>query len=163
MSSTEQRLRSLQALLERDPQAGDAAGALPRLRAMLETMERDGNRRHDPIREIFARLGDKWSPLLLLLLNTRDYRHTTLWRLVDTLAGDGKISQRILRLRLRALERDGLVTHHAVPGKIPGVRYAITDTGRELVAHIEQLMQWVRSRSAEIRADQPRNRRMPSS
>jgi DNA-binding HxlR family transcriptional regulator len=153
-------------LLQRDAQAADSASALPQLRAMLETMERDGNRRQDPIREIFARLGDKWSPLLLLLLNTGDFRHTTLWRLVDTLAGDGRISQRILRLRLRALERDGLVIHHVVAGKIPGVRYQITDTGRELVVHIEQLMSWVRSRSGVIRAAssaQPRNKRMPSS
>ena len=173
MDHVEDRVRELQSLLRRDPEPDDAARTLAQLRALLENMARDGNLRHHPIREIFARLGDKWSTLLLLLLDFRPYRHATLWRLVGAVAGDGQISQRILRLRLRALERDGLITHATVPGKSPGVRYEITDLGHELVAHIQLLHQWVRDHMAEIRAaqerhaaprqPQPRNRRMPSS
>ena len=119
---------------------------------MLEAMERDGNRRQDPIREVFARLGDKWSPLLLLLLQIRALRHATLWRLVGSVAGDGQISQRILRLRLRGLEQDGLIRRHIIDSKPPGVLYELTDLGRELVSHIEGLMAWTRRHSDQIRA-----------
>jgi DNA-binding HxlR family transcriptional regulator len=149
-------LKQLESVLHRDPDPADAQRTMPQLRGMLEDMERDGNRRGDPIREVFARLGDKWSPLLLLLLQMRSYRHATLWRLVGTVAGDGQISQRILRLRLRALERDGLLRRHQVDTHPPGVLYELTATGRELTEHIHGLMSWTRKHIDEIRRCQQR-------
>jgi DNA-binding HxlR family transcriptional regulator len=146
----EATLKDLEAVLQRDPDPTDVQHTMPELRCMLEDMARDGNLRHDPIREVFARLGDKWSPLLLLLLQMRGFRHATLWRLVGTVAGDGQISQRILRLRLRALEQDGLVMRQAVDSSPPGVLYQLTETGRELAGHIEHLMTWTRKHSEEI-------------
>ena len=150
------KMAHVTAILGRDPQPADSATALPALQRMLEAMQRDGNRRQDPIREVFARLGDKWSPLLLLLLQMRSLRHATLWRLVGTVAGDGQISQRILRLRLRGLEQDGLIRRRLIDSKPPGVQYELTQLGHELVSHIEGLMAWTRGHSDEIRAARKR-------
>ena len=93
---------------------------------MLESMAHDGNRRDDPIREVFARL-------------------------VGIVAADGGISQRILRLRLRTLESDGLVARRTVDSRPPGVIYSLTAAGHGLVAQIHSLMNWSRQHSDEIR------------
>jgi DNA-binding HxlR family transcriptional regulator len=156
VEETAAKMARVTAILGRDPDAADHATTLPALQRMLEAMARDGNRRQDPIREVFARLGDKWSPLLLLLLQMRSLRHATLWRLVGTVAGDGQISQRILRLRLRGLEQDGLIRRRLIDSKPPGVQYELTELGHELVSHIEGLMAWTRGHSEEIRAARQR-------
>jgi DNA-binding HxlR family transcriptional regulator len=98
-----------------------------------------------------ARLGDKWSPLLLLLLAKGSYRHATLRRLVSLVSAEGRISQRMLTLRLRSLERDGLVSREIIDTHPPGVRYALTPLGRGLVEQYESLMEWTRQHSATIR------------
>ena len=78
-------------------------------------MANDGAKREDPMREIFARLGDKWSMLILLLLRGGALRHSALKKLISVMAADEPISQRVLTLRLRALERDGLVARRDHP------------------------------------------------
>jgi DNA-binding HxlR family transcriptional regulator len=144
-------MHSIDVVLARDPDPADGPGAVGQLRRMLEDMAHDGNRRDDPIREVFARLGDKWSPLLLLLLQMRDFRHATLWRLVGIVAADGRISQRILRLRLRTLEHDGLIARRTTDSRPPGVSYSLTAAGHGLVEQIHSLMNWSRQHSDEIR------------
>jgi DNA-binding HxlR family transcriptional regulator len=151
MSKLSEALQSIEAVLARDPDPVDGPGAVGQLRRMLEDMEHDGNRRHDPIREVFARLGDRWSPLLLLLLQMRDFRHATLWRLTGIVAAEGQISQRILRLRLRTLEQDGLISRRVTDSRPPGVVYSLTAAGHGLVAQIHSLMNWSRQHSDEIR------------
>jgi DNA-binding HxlR family transcriptional regulator len=114
-------------------------------------MARDGVQRDQPMREVLARIGDKWSTLLLHLLRTGNYRHAVLRRLVSAVGAEGRISQRMLTLRLRALERDGLLERHVVPGTHPpGVEYALTELGQSLTAQIESLMQWIRDHMARI-------------
>lgn len=115
-----------------------------RLAAMVRSMATDGRGREDPIREIFGRLGDKWSTLLLLLLGAGPFRHATLRRLVGAVTDEARISQRMLTLRLRSLERDGLVERRVTPTVPPQVEYALTDLGRDLLAQVEGLMAWVR-------------------
>jgi DNA-binding HxlR family transcriptional regulator len=143
--------RGVDALLEQEPDDAAREGTAARLHARLEQMAADGVRRDDPIREVLARLGDKWSPLLLLLLAAGSFRHATLRRLVGLTSAEGRISQRMLTLRLRSLERDGLVRRQLIDTHPPGVRYEITTVGRGLVAQIESLMEWTRQHEAEIR------------
>ena len=119
-------------------------------------MARDGHRRSDPIREVFARLGDRWSVLLILLLRASDFRHAMLRRLVSTLAAEGEISQRMLTLRLRELERDGLICRRTLPTNPPGVVYALSEAGHGLATQIDALMNWTREHSAAILAAQRR-------
>jgi DNA-binding HxlR family transcriptional regulator len=114
----------------------------------------DGARREDPMREIFARLGDKWSMLLMLLLRTGTFRHSVLKRLVNAMGADDEISQRVLTLRLRSLERDGLVARTVTDSVPPRVDYALTPLGHGLLGEVDSLMGWVRRHNDAIRAAQ---------
>ena len=126
------------------------------LKSLIRNMAHDGHRRTDPMREVFARLGDRWSVLLILLLRAGEFRHATLRRLVGTVAAEGGISQRMLTLRLRNLERDGLIDRRVLPGSPPGVLYALTPAGHGLAAQIDALMDWTRLHTAAILAAQQR-------
>jgi DNA-binding HxlR family transcriptional regulator len=136
--------------------SGEGASArhgdeLARLEALVRAMARDGVQRDQPMREVLARIGDKWSTLLLHLLRTGNYRHAVLRRLVSAVGAEGRISQRMLTLRLRALERDGLLVRRVVPDTHPpGVEYALSELGQSLTAQIENLMQWIRDHMARI-------------
>src|ERR1700749_2635982 len=79
-----------------------------------------------PVREILARVGDKWSVLIVMLLSEGPKRVSQLRR-----SSDG-ISQRMLTLTLRGLERDGLVTRTVFPTAPPRVDYALTELGQSL-------------------------------
>ena len=142
-------MRSLGQILGEIAPGNEAA--LAQLGAMVRNMAADGVRREDPMREVFARIGDKWSTLLLLLLRTGNYRHAVLRRLVSAVGSEGRISQRMLTLRLRALERDGLIARRTILTQPPGVEYGLTELGSSLMQHIDVMMQWVRTHIAEIR------------
>jgi len=142
-------MRSLGQILGEAAPGNDAA--LAQLGAMVRNMAADGVRREDPMREVFARIGDKWSTLLLLLLRTGNYRHAVLRRLVSAVGSEGHISQRMLTLRLRALERDGLIARRTISTQPPGVEYGLTELGSGLMVQIDIMMQWIRAHIAEIR------------
>jgi len=106
--------------------------------------------RDAPVREVMARLGDNWSALILKVLATGTYRHATLKRVIGALSSEGAISQRMLTLRLRALERDGFVArteHGTIP---PRVDYALTPLGRALAVEFDRLLGWIEAHEAEI-------------
>lgn len=134
-----------------DAAAGSGDAAAP-LSSLIRHMAADGHRRDDPIREIFARLGDKWSMLLLLLLRAGTFRHAVLQRLASEIGADQGISQRMLTLRLRSLERNGLVERTVTPTVPPRVDYSLTTLGHGLVTQAETLIGWVRTHADEIRA-----------
>ncbi|EIK94250.1 HxlR family transcriptional regulator [Pseudomonas sp. M47T1] len=106
--------------------------ALDQLRARVQ---HNGNDPQGPIRETLARLGDRWSPLLLLILRHGMLRFTELQREVNAMA-DSELSQRILTLKLRAFERDGMVQRTVIPTIPPQVEYRLTALGIELVARL---------------------------
>lgn len=129
--------------------AGCSSGGIT---ALAEEMDLYGKDRDAPMREIFARLGDRWSLLILLLLRLTPARHGELRKLIAALSAEGAISQRMLTLRLRALERDGLVKRAVSLDVPPQVTYSLTVLGAELLGHVDPLMQWVRDRGADIAA-----------
>ena len=144
-------LRNLRLVLAHDEISGHHSSEMAALETLVRAMARDGVQRDQPMREVFARIGDKWSTLLLHLLRTGNYRHAVLRRLVSTVGAEGRISQRMLTLRLRTLERDGLIERRVIPTTHPpGVEYALTELGRSLSAQIESLMQWIRDHMAQI-------------
>ena len=98
------------------------------------------------IRDLLDRLADKWSLLVIELLGTGTHRFTELHREID------EISQRMLTLTLRHLERDGLVTRTVHPVVPPRVDYTLTDLGRSLLVAIEGLVWWTRAHREEIAA-----------
>ena len=104
----------------------------------------------DPEREVVARLGDNWSPLILKVLETGAYRHATLKRVVGMLSAEGEISQRMLTLRLKALERDGFVERSVEDCVPPRVTYRLTDLGLSLTKELNRLLTWISKNRAQI-------------
>jgi DNA-binding HxlR family transcriptional regulator len=91
------------------------------------------------ISEVLARIGDKWTVLVVNLLGHGPKRFSEIKREV------GGISQRMLTLTLRALERDGLVTRTVHPTVPPSVEYALTELGRSLRVPVQALGEWALS------------------
>ena len=100
------------------------------------------------IRGTFDRLGDKWSLLVIKLLSDGPLRFSVLKE------ATGGISQRMLTLTLRKLERDGLITRTAFPEVPPRVEYALSPLGRTLVEPVTALAEWAVVRYAEISENQ---------
>src|ERR687893_848022 len=98
------------------------------------------------VRQILDRIADKWSLLAIALLHGRTLRFTELQRKIDG------ISQRMLTVTLRQLERDGLVSRTVHPVVPPRVEYALTPLGATLHATIQSLVVWTEDHQAEIAA-----------
>jgi len=95
-------------------------------------------------REVLDRVGDKWSVFIVALLGDGSRRFSEIKRSIDG------ISQRMLTLTLRGLERDGLVTrtvHATIP---PRVDYALTPLGATLLVSVRALVEWSFEHREEI-------------
>ena len=108
-------------------------------------------RRPDPnhsdcrnVASILARVGDKWSVFVIMMLSDGPKRFNELKRMING------ISQRMLTLTLRGLERDGLVTRTIFPTIPPRVDYELTDLGRGLSQPVEALGQWAKDHLVQI-------------
>ena len=88
------------------------------------------------IGDVLARVGDKWSILVVSRLGDGPLRFNELRRSI------GGISQRMLTLTLRGLERDGLVTRTVFPTIPPRVDYELTSLGRDLLNPVAALGAW---------------------
>jgi DNA-binding HxlR family transcriptional regulator len=88
------------------------------------------------VREVLNRVGDKWSVLIVALLRDGSKRFSELRKSIEG------ISQRMLTLTLRGLERDGLVTRTVYPTIPPRVDYGLTPLGRTLLGPIMGLAMW---------------------
>jgi DNA-binding HxlR family transcriptional regulator len=88
------------------------------------------------VREVLNRVGDKWSVLIVALLGGGKKRFSELRRSVEG------ISQRMLTLTLKGLERDGLITRTVYPTIPPRVEYELTKLGRTLLVPIIGLGNW---------------------
>ena len=99
---------------------------------------------------VLARVGDKWSVLIVRTLGAGPRRFNGLKRDI------GGISQRMLSLTLRGLERDGLVTRTVYPTVPPRVDYALTGLGRSLWGPVEALGVWAQRHHEDIQAAQRR-------
>jgi DNA-binding HxlR family transcriptional regulator len=99
---------------------------------------------------VLNRIGDKWSVLIVMILARGPRRFNELKREIDG------ISQRMLTLTLRGLERDGLVSRTVEPTVPPRVTYALTDLGESLVEPVEALGSWAIAHIGCIRAAQER-------
>ena len=96
------------------------------------------------VSEVLARVGDKWSVLIVMLLGDGPRRFNELKRLI------GGISQRMLTLTLRSLERDGLVTRTVFPTIPPRVEYELTPLGHSLWEPVKALGTWAQANQPEI-------------
>lgn len=97
------------------------------------------------VSEVLSRVGDKWSVLVVTKLGTGSKRFNELRREI------GGISQRMLTLTLRGLERDGLVTRRIIPTSPLGVEYDLTTLGRDLLQPVSALGAWAIRNQGKIR------------
>jgi DNA-binding HxlR family transcriptional regulator len=106
---------------------------------------------HEPgdcraISEVLSRVGDKWTVLVVETLGRGPKRFNELRKAL------GSISQRMLTLTLRALERDGLVTRTVFPTVPPRVDYELTRLGRSLLEPVNELSAWARANRTAMEA-----------
>ena len=96
------------------------------------------------VRRIVDRIGDKWSLYLIGTLKEGPMRFNEIRRSIEG------ISQRMLTLTLRGLERDGLVKRTVHPTKPPSVEYFLTDLGRTLLEPVKGLVVWAQKNTPTI-------------
>src|SRR5262245_42514426 len=108
-------------------------------------MERDGQG-SCPMREVLDRIGDTWSVLVIISLAARPLRFNALRRTIEG------ISQRMLTVTLRSLERDGLVRRTVRPTTPPEVEYALTEIGQSIAVPIGALGLWASQNRDRLRA-----------
>lgn len=109
---------------------------------------------HNPtcrtISSLLQRIGDKWSVLVVETLGQGPKRFSELRREIPS------VSQRMLTLTLRNLERDGLVDRTVTPSIPPRVDYELTELGQSLQAPICGLVTWAIEHSPSVHAAQAR-------
>jgi DNA-binding HxlR family transcriptional regulator len=88
--------------------------------------------------ETLARIGDKWTVMVVGALSKGSIRYNEIGRRVEG------ISQRMLTLTLKGLEQDGLVTRTMYPTIPPRVDYELTELGRKLIVPLRALSKWAR-------------------
>jgi DNA-binding HxlR family transcriptional regulator len=102
------------------------------------------------VHEVLSRVGDKWSVLVVSALGDGPKRFNELRRTL------GSISQRMLTLTVRALERDGLITRTVYPTIPPRVEYELTELGRSLLEPVKSLGDWALQNRPAIQAARQR-------
>ena len=131
--------------------AATAAAKSRALEARLKSRGHEGLQDDcKPVADILARIGDKWSVLIIMLLGSGRKRFNEMRRLVQG------ISQRMLTRTLRGLERDGLVTRTVFPTIPPRVDYELTALGTSLLLPISGLGEWAYANATKIEAARSR-------
>lgn len=102
-----------------------------------------------PVRHVLARLGDKWSILVLLTLDANG-----VMRFSEIQQSLEDISHRMLTVTLRMLEADGMIDRRAYAEVPPRVEYRLTERGRSLLPHIYGLVGWAQQHLDDLRQDQ---------
>lgn len=100
--------------------------------------------------EVLSRVGDKWTVLVVWTLGDSPKRFNELRKSL------GSISQRMLTLTLRALERDGLVKRTVFANIPPRVDYELTKLGRSLLGPVSELGLWARKNRSAIQNSRQR-------
>ena len=109
-----------------------------------------------PIRNILARISDKWSILVLFTLN-----QSALMRFNALQKNIPDISQKMLTVTLRTLEEDGFVKRQVYAEVPPRVEYSLTDRAISLLPHINSLIVWAKENMDTILTDRIHNRKKP--
>lgn len=98
------------------------------------------------ISQVLARVGEKWSILIIMMLSGGPRRFTELKRSING------ISQRMLTLCLRGLERDGLINRNVIAVMPPHIEYSLTPLGVSLTQPVIALGSWASDHIADIAA-----------
>jgi DNA-binding HxlR family transcriptional regulator len=121
----------------------DHVDVLPEVGAMCH----DDTRAYSPVRDVLDHIGDKWTLLVLGMLERGPQRFTALHRSIPG------ISQRMLTRTLRNLQRDGLVSRQSFDENPPRVEYTVTTLGQTLVPAVIALARWAFENHKAIEAN----------
>ncbi len=109
-------------------------------------LKKYGETGHCPVRNVIDRIGDKWSVLVLMVLEEgKVLRFNEIWTSIQT------ISQKMLAVTLKTLEADGLVKRTVYPQIPPKVEYELTARGESLLPHLHGLVGWANENMVEIK------------
>jgi DNA-binding HxlR family transcriptional regulator len=110
-----------------------------------EIFKKYGEAEQCPVRNIVDRIGDKWSVLVLMLLEEAGVlRFNEIYGSIKT------ISQKMLAVTLKNLESDGLVNRKVYPQIPPKVEYSLTPRGESLIPHLDALVKWAYNNMGDI-------------
>ena len=98
-----------------------------------------------PIRNVLSRVGDKWSMLVLFMLENNDSQ-----RFKELQRNIPDISQKMLTATLKMLEGDGLIHREVFPEIPPRVEYSLTEKGKSLLPLIDNLLSWASENMEDI-------------
>jgi DNA-binding HxlR family transcriptional regulator len=98
----------------------------------------------EAVNDVLSTIGDKWTVLVVMTLSHGSMRFNELRRRI------GDISQRMLTLTLRRLERKGLVSRTVQPTVPPRVDYALTELGKTLIGPITAVAEWAIEHREEV-------------
>ena len=104
---------------------------------------------HCEFRELLGRVGDKWSLLVIAMLERMPRRRSRFSALKRSIPG---ISQRMLTATLRNLERDGLLTRDVYPEVPPRVEYELTALGKAFMKPVCELVEWLQAHWSSIKS-----------
>lgn len=121
------------------------------MKDMDRTMILDAYDPQCPIRNILARMSDKWSLLVIYTLTQAEKM-----RFGDIRRAIPDISQKMLTVTLRTLEEDGFVTRTIYPEVPPRVEYGLTKRAHSLFPHIQSLIVWAKENMMDIIDDRKR-------
>ena len=99
-----------------------------------------------PSRELFDQIADKWSMMVLTVLDGAPQRFNTIKRSLEG------VSQKSLTQTLRRLERNGLITRRVLATSPVAVEYAISDLGQTLLPPFRALYRWTKENMATVEA-----------
>ncbi len=154
-------LRQIEAIASHDK---DEIASSQRLRSLQRLALRHsiyGTSRAAPVREIMAMIGDKWTTLILSVLESGQCRYSVLRQLVSALSHESTISHRVLTAKLRLVERDGLIERRVWATVPPRVDYRLTELGKSLVQQVENLMSWAETHYDELQGARVRFDKAP--
>ena len=112
--------------------------------------------RNCPIRNILARISDKWSILTIFTLE-----RIPVMRFGELQRAIPDISQKMLTVTLRTLEQDGIVNRRVYAQIPPKVEYSLTERGLSLLPHLNALIGWAKEQMDDILQDRKRNENLP--
>lgn len=95
-------------------------------------------------------VGNYWRNWLLMIFNTGSYRPSMVMKLLGALDPSHPISQRMLTLNLRLLERDGLIYRRVVNTEVIHVEYGLTPLGKEFADQVSALIEWIGDHAGEV-------------
>jgi len=143
----------VQKIIDRDLAGEDASRLKLRCADLINRGGNDPAVDIAPVRETIAFLGEKWTGLVFYLLAAGPIRYSLLRRLVSAisvLGGDQGISERMMTLTLRRLERDGFASRTLFAAVPPRTEYRLTPLGHALHERLLLLVQWLEEHRAEI-------------